>query len=132
MRRFERREPVYEARIEPDEQVFTDPDEEEAVPVEDRPVTSVEGYHVVDSRTGQLLGRVVDDVALSGRRWTIRDESDDEVATVRDSGWLRALIYHVGLETTLPMPTVSPFGSGPRRSASEDPFRDVDVRREAR
>lgn len=99
-------EPAYEARIESTDLVFVDPEGNEVFRVEYRFPLSVEGFHFVDSETDEVVGRVVDDIALFGRRWTINDESDRKVATIRDKGAFRKLLYEVGLETTLSMPVV--------------------------
>lgn len=99
-------EPAYEARIEFTDLVFVDPEENEVFRVEYRFPLSVEGFQFVDAATEEVFGRLVDDIALFGRHWTIYDGSDSKVATIRDKGTFRKFLYHLGLETTLPMPVV--------------------------
>lgn len=98
--------PVYEAQIESTDLVFTNPEGDEVFRVEYRFPLSVEGFQFVDSETDEVFGRVVDDIALLGRRWTIFDGTDSKVATIRDKGTFRKLLYEIGLETTLPMPVM--------------------------
>ncbi|MEF8841146.1 MAG: hypothetical protein V5A62_05915 [Haloarculaceae archaeon] len=99
-------EPAYEARIESTDLVFVDPEGNDVFGVEYRFPPSVEGFQFVDSETDEVFGRVVDDIALLGRRWTIHNGSGSKVATIRDKGTFRKLLYEIGLETTLPVPVV--------------------------
>lgn len=61
-------------------------------------------YRVRNLETDTVLARIVDDVPLIGRRWTIRDADGEEVAKVRSKGKLGALAHELGVNLPITGP----------------------------